>query len=112
MEKTLNIDGKNIRFKATAGTLVRYKAEMGREFLSDFAVLASAINTKTGAVDFTKFNIELAYGIAWAMAKTADANTPDLLTWLDGFDEFDIGIVFGELVPMMNRFMKVDAKNA
>lgn len=112
MEKTLNIDGKNIRFKATAGTLIRYKAEMGREFLADSLMLASAVDKNGNVVDASKLNIELAYGIAWAMAKTADNNVPDLLTWLDGFDEFDIGIVLMELAPMLNKFMKVDAKNA
>ena len=33
MEKTLTIDGKQIRFKSTAATLIRYKTQFGRDFL-------------------------------------------------------------------------------
>ena len=33
MEKTLNIDGKDIRFKSTAGTLMRYRMNFGRDLM-------------------------------------------------------------------------------
>lgn len=116
MEKTLVIDGKPVRFKATAATLIRYKSAIGREFLADCARLEQFVTIgedgQTKIRNVEAMNLDVAYGIAWAMAKTADKEIPDMLTWLDEFDEFDVATVIRELFPMLRGFLKTDVKNA
>lgn len=91
MEKTLTIDGKTIRFKCTAGTLIRYRNQFNREFLSDIAKMRS-IGENPELMSLAPF-----YDIVWVMAKTADDSVPDPLTWYDGFDSFPITDVFEKL---------------
>lgn len=118
MEKTIMIDGKAVRFKSTAGTLLRYKSHFGREFLADCAALANCFaKSEDGKADMStadlgNINMDLIYNIIWVMARTADANIPDMLTWLDGFDSFPTIAIFNELMPMLFGSLKVDAKNA
>ena len=116
MEKTLVISGKAVRFKATAATLLRYKSAIGREFLTDCALLEQFVTIgedgQTQIRNIEAMNLDLAFGVAWAMAKTADNDIPDMLTWLDSFNEFDVATVIRELFPMLRGFLKTDVKNA
>lgn len=118
MEKTIMIDGRAVRFKSTAGTLLRYKSHFGREFLADCAALANCFaKSEDGKVDMStadldNFNMDMVYNITWVMARTADANVPDILTWLDGFDSFPAITILNELIPLIFGSLKVDAKNA
>ncbi len=120
MEKTLNIGGKNVTFKCTAGTLLRYKQEFGKEFLADAAELMKFEDSKTkkkvessdGKItfkdeyDFTKLNLELIYNLAWAMAKTADNSIPDPLMWLDGFDTFPLDTIAPDLMELLEHTLQ------
>ena len=101
MEKTLLIDGKNIRFKCTAGTLIRYRNQFNREFLADVAKLKSIKETNMSGFSLSPF-----YDIVWIMAKTADDTIPDMLTWYDSFDEFPILDVFPKLQELLIAALK------
>ena len=35
MERTIGIDGKQVRFKSTAATPLRYKAQFGKDYFSE-----------------------------------------------------------------------------
>ena len=39
MEKIIDMDGKQIKFKSTAGTLMRYRNNFGRDFIKDIVIL-------------------------------------------------------------------------
>lgn len=125
MEKTLVIDGKNITFKCTGGTLYRYKQQFGRELMEDaaelidFAASGKKKKIKIDGVsqviddyDFTKLNLELVYNLAWVMAKTADTSIPDPQAWLDSFDTFPIGDIIPTLIDMLEKSLVVNKKNA
>ena len=45
MEKTLTIDGREVRFKATAGLSYRYFNQFGTEYISDLAKLQEFYET-------------------------------------------------------------------
>ena len=47
MEKILNIDGKDVKFKSTASFLLRYKMQFQRDGLKDLLRLQGAIDLKT-----------------------------------------------------------------
>jgi hypothetical protein len=121
MEKTIKIDGKNVTFKATGGIMYRYKNQFGREYLADAMKMQNFADSKTkkkiktadGKItfvddyDYTKLNLELAYNLAWTLAKTADPSIPDPQTWLDSFNTFPIM----EIIPQLNELLGVSSQS-
>lgn len=101
MEKTIQIDGKNINFKCTAGTLRRYRNQFGREFFADLAKLQEV---KEG--NYNNFTFAPLEDIIWVMAKTADDSIPDPDTWYNGFDDFSVIDVFISLENLILHSLK------
>lgn len=102
MEKTIEIDGKQVKFKSTAATPLRFKRQFGKDFFAEIYKLEpmqKAMQNKklSNAEKLAKVDFELFYNIAWVLAKTADDKISEPLTWLDGFDVFPIGEIFPEL---------------
>ena len=106
MEKTLTIDGRQIKFRHTGGTLMRYRNQFNSEFFADLAVLNNAQN------DLTKINFAVVENLIWAFAKTANERIPDPQTWYDSFDEIDILEVWSELSELTAKALKTLQKNA
>lgn len=98
MEKTIRIDDKDVKFKATAATIRRYRERFGQDLLMDFAKLqeeASSGETLTAAALNTFENL------AYTMAKQADDSIPDSADeWLDGFEMFSIYVVLPQIVEL------------
>lgn len=105
MEKTLTIDGKQIRFKHTGGTLMRYRNQFNSEFFADLSALGTAQN------DPTKVNFAVIENTIWAFAKTADDSVPDPQTWYDSFEDIDILEVWSELSELTAKALKTLQKN-
>lgn len=108
MEKTLIIDGKEVRFKSTAATPLRYKTQFRKDFFSDLFKLKKLEKVKfedeNGEPNYDAFELidfELFYNIIWSLAKSGDPSIPDPITWLDTFDEFPIGQVMPELQELI-----------
>ena len=62
MEKTLTIDGREVRFKSTAATPLRYKAQFGKDYFSEILKMESLANVKQGKVsskDIQKIDFEI-----------------------------------------------------
>lgn len=115
MEKTIVIDGKQVRLKSTVATVKRYKAQFRRDLFADMMALG-AIGTFTpqdgsqpsidlSNVDLKKIDFEVIYDLVWLYAKTADPNLPDPITWLDGFEEFPIYEIIPEINDMIQSTM-------
>lgn len=122
MEKIIEFSGQKVRFRATMRTLLIYKQQTGREYLSDAAELRKIIRTGNDGkplfdsngkpvIDLAALNTEALCGVAWALAKTADSSIPPMDDWLDQFDEFPMLTIMTELFPMLSASMKVDRKN-
>lgn len=107
MEKTIEIDGKQIRFKSNGATPLRFKAQFQKDFFKEIlkmiplAQLEGKDPKDIGVEDIESINFEVFYEIAWVMAKTADPTIPEPLTWLDEFDEFPIADLIPELQDLM-----------
>lgn len=101
MEKVINIDNKNIKFKSTAATPLRYKAQFGRDFFNDLMKLEP---------ENTELDTEVVYNIIWVLAKTADKTIPPLIEWLDEFDSIDLGEVITEVKDMILASIKAKKK--
>jgi len=107
MEKTVIIDGKEIRFKTNGATPLRYKAQFGQDYFKEIlkmAPLESLSKKKKEDVtgkDLEVLDFEVFYNIAWIMAKTANPSIPEPIEWLEQFDEFPMAEVIPELQDML-----------
>lgn len=107
MIKTLTIDGKEVTFKSTGGTMMRYRNQFNSEFLADLTALKSVT-----AENFSSFTSKSIEQIIWVLAKTADSSIPDPQTWYDSFEEFPIYSIWGQLQDMITASFKTLRKNA
>ena len=116
MEKTIVIDGKEVRFKSTGGSAIRYKAQFGIDFFADVAKLSSLDKlTKIDDKDFKPEDLEgvdftFFYNIAWVFAKTAENKIEDQLTWLDSFAEFPIMNIIPDIQELITSTLKTKKK--
>lgn len=98
MEKTIRIDGKDVAFKATAGTIRQYRIRFGRDLILDFQKLQAetGVSQSLSAEALTIFE-----NLAYTMAKQADPTIPDTADeWLDGFGMFSIYVVLPQIIEL------------
>lgn len=110
MEKTLTIDGRQVKFKSSGGNLMRYRNQFNSEFLADFANF-----TATSKDNLQNFSFASMERLIWVLAKTADDTIPDPQTWYDSFEDIDILEVWNELSELTCKAfetLKRHAKNA
>lgn len=109
MEKVITIDGRDIPFACTAGTLRRYRQMFHRDILRDMkkitaAALKSADLPKDAAelksADLPEDAAETIENLAYIMAKQADPDIPDMDTWLDQFEPLSIYNSFPDLMDL------------
>lgn len=102
MEKIIKIGGKEIGMKSTAGTMMRYRNNFNRDFIKDLVALQGKFSKKLDNVaEFEALDLDMFEKIAWCMAKTYDNNIPNIETWLDEFDTFDIMQVLPEIMGLL-----------
>ena len=112
MEKVLNIGGKEIKMKSTAGTMMRYRNQFNRDFIKDLMHLKDSMQNKNDyGTELDVLDLGIFEKIAWCMAKTADDNIPDIEHWLDDFDTFDIYTVLPEIMALLvSNMEQINAK--
>lgn len=117
MEKTIEIDGQNVRFKSTGATVLRYKNQFGSDFFADLIDMLPAAalaekkgESELGLEDIQNIDFELLFNIVWVLAKTADKDIPEPIVWLDSFDVFPIIDVFTEVQDLLLSSINVKKK--
>ncbi|ENQ3080988.1 hypothetical protein ACEOWG_004320 [Bacillus cereus] len=113
MEKTIVVDGKQVRLKSTGGTPKRYKAQFGKDYFSDLMKLYPLIKLDLNDLDnmdFSLLDMDVFYNFTYVLAKTADPTIPDPITWLDTFDEFPIYEIIPEIQDMLMASMQSKKK--
>ena len=107
MEKILKIDGKDVVFKSTAGTLLRYRNNFGTDMLKDVINLQKKLQkVKEDASEFDAVDLDTFAKLAWAMAKTANGRIPPIEQWLDNFETFSIYSILPDLLSLMTDNLK------
>jgi len=113
MEKTILIDGKDVRFKSTAATPLRYKAQFGKDLFSEVVKLNQLGKLKLKNDEdepnyeaFALIDFEVFYNIIWSLAKSADTSIPEPIAWLDKFEEFPMFEILPELQDLMAHSIK------
>lgn len=94
MIKTITLDeGKEIRLSDSAAFLLVYKAQFGREPIQDLLKVQQAFTVKEGEELDTldamqKFDMEIIYNIAWALAKVGNTAIKDPIKFYSEFGDF------------------------
>ena len=110
MTKTVNIDGKDVLFKASAAIPRIYRLRFHRDIYKDLKELNSAVGDgDPDASSLDTFSLELFENIAYIMAKHADPSIPDTPEdWLDGFNTFSIYQVLPEIIQLWGLNVETD----
>lgn len=120
MEKIINIDGKDIKFKSTGATLIRYKSQFHRDGLKDLMQIVNNMATEEKNKNSTEeeknklmienLDLDAIYRFAWVFAKTADKDIPLLEEWLDSFDDFPIIDISLEVLDLITSTLSTSKK--
>ena len=93
MDKIISIDGKDIKFRATARTPRLYRAIIGRDMIQDMNKLMKAYDRKKkNEEDLDVIDLQIFEDVAYIMARHANPDMPEKSAdeWLDQFDMFSI----------------------
>jgi hypothetical protein len=116
MEKTLTIDGKQVKFESKGSTPLRYKKQFGEDFFVDIMKMnqLSKIKKKKGEPlsleELKSLDTEVFYQIIWTLAKTANNEISEPLEWLDTFEVFPIMEILPELQDLITSSLKSKKK--
>ena len=112
MTKKIEIDGKEVAFRASAAIPRIYRLKFQRDIYKDLAALEKAIGDSTEEVsNLDMFSLEMFENIAYIMAKHADPSIPDTPEeWLDEFNTFSIYQVLPKIIELWGLNMKTDVE--
>ena len=110
--RKIEIDGKQVAFKASAAIPRIYRLKFQRDIYKDLRSLERSVgdgNEESSNLDL--FSLEMFENIAFVMAKHADPSIPDTPEdWLDGFNTFSIYQVLPELIELWGLNVKTDVQ--
>ena len=112
--KKIEIDGKQVPFKASAAIPRIYRIKFNRDIYKDLRSLEKAVgegDEQNSNLDL--FSLEMFENIAYVMAKHADPNIPDTPEeWLDEFNTFSIYQVLPSIIELwgLNVQTEVESK--
>lgn len=114
MVKTLNIDGKEVKMRASALIPRIYRFRFGRDMIQDMNSLRKAWKKVTELpkdateeekeeAQFSVMDLTIFENVAYVMAKHGDPSTPDSIDdWMDQFELFSIYEVLPEILKLWN----------
>ena len=110
--KKIDIDGKQVPFKASAAIPRIYRIKFNRDIYKDLSALEISIgkgNEKESNLDL--FSLEMFENIAYVMAKHADPEISDSPEeWLDEFNTFSIYQILPQLIELWGLNVKTDVE--
>ena len=112
MIKQIEIDGKQVAFKASAAIPRIYRMKFQRDIYKDLKELEKSMGkNREESSNLDMFSLEMFENIAFVMAKHADAAIPDTPEeWLDGFNTFSIYQVLPKLIELWGMNIKTDVE--
>ena len=110
--KKIEIDGKEVAFRASAAIPRIYRMKFQRDIYKDLAALEKAIGDNSEEVsNLDMFSLEMFENIAYIMAKHADPAIPDTPEeWLDEFNTFSIYQVLPKIIELWGLNTRVDVE--
>ena len=113
LTKKVEIDGKQVPFKASAAIPRIYRIKFGRDIYKDLSSLEKAVGDGDEAnSNLDLFSLEMFENIAYVMAKHADPNIPDTAEeWLDEFNTFSIYQVLPSIIELWGLNTQTDIQS-
>ena len=112
MIRNIEIDGKQVLFKASAAIPRIYRMKFQRDIYKDLRALEKSVGDNSEeSSNLDMYSLEMFENIAFIMAKHADAsipNTPE--EWLDGFNTFSIYQVLPQLIELWGLNVQTDVE--
>lgn len=109
MEATVKIDGKDVRFKATAAVPLLYRRKFNRDLLRDLLEVAKVMEGKeTTGRNLPLQTLTTFEQMAYIMAKHAEPDTvPDSPEeWMDGFSIMPVYAIFPVILDLWTGNME------
>ncbi|WP_044294490.1 hypothetical protein [Robinsoniella peoriensis] len=108
--RNVGIDGKEVRFKASAAIPRIYRLKFQRDIYKDLRLLEKSVgNSEEGESSLDLFSLEMFENIAFVMAKHANGTIPDTPEeWLDEFNTFSIYQVLPKLIELWGLNVQTD----
>ena len=113
LTQTIEIDGKQVPFKASAAIPRIYRIKFHRDVYKDLAALEKAVgkNAEENS-NLDMFSLEMFENIAYIMAKHADPSIPDTPEeWLDNFNTFSIYQVLPKIIELWGLNVQTDVQS-
>ncbi len=111
--RKVEIDGKQVPFKASAAIPRIYRIKFNRDIYKDLRSLEKAVgegDEQNSNLDL--FSLEMFENIAYVMAKHADPNIPDTPEeWLDDFNTFSIYQVLPSIIELWGLNVKTEVES-
>lgn len=104
MTKEIEIDGKMVKFKASAAIPRIYRMKTGRDIFLDLDKANKEMQAnKAENSGLSMYTLEAFEDISYMMAKHADPSIPDTAEeWLEGFNVFSIYLVLEQIIELWN----------
>ena len=113
LSKVINVNGKEVAFRASATIPRLYRAKFKRDIFKDLSKLESSFkgNSEAGS-SFAIEDLEIFENVAYIMAFHADHSIPDTIDdWLDQFDMFSIYEVLPEILELWGTNLITDVES-
>ena len=113
LSKVINVNGKEVAFRASATIPRLYRAKFKRDIFKDLSTLESSFkgNSEAGS-SFAIEDLEIFENVAYIMAFHADHSIPDNIDdWLDQFDMFSIYEVLPEILELWGTNLITDVES-
>ncbi|MFP7447119.1 hypothetical protein SFC50_25830 [Bacillus infantis] len=112
MQKTVEIDGKNVKFESKGSTPLRYKKQFGSDYFVDIMKLGQLekISKNPSYEELKALDTEVFYHIIWVLAKTAKPDIPEPFEWLDEFNEFPLLEIIPEIQELISSSLQSKKK--
>ncbi len=110
LTKTINIDGREVTFRASAAVPRLYRIKFHRDIYRDLDALQKAMDkSDEKASTLDTFSLELFENISYIMARHADPAVPDSPEeWLEQFNTFSIYQVLPEIIGLWGLNLQTD----
>ena len=112
--KKIEIDGKEVTFKASAAVPRLYRIKFGRDIYKDLRQLEKSVgeNDEDNS-NLDLFSLEMFEDLAWLMARHADpAKVPDSPEeFLDQFNTFSISQILPQLIELWGLNVQTEVES-
>ena len=113
VERTINVSGRDVRFRSSAAVPRLYRAKFKRDIFKDFSKLEKSYkdNADEGEA-FAIEDLEIFENVAYIMAFHADPTIPKTIdAWLEQFDMFSIYQILPEILSLWGENMETDIES-